>query len=223
MSVSVSVRNVRFEYGKIAVLRDVHLSLMPGEIVGLIGPNGVGKTTLARLITGFLHPTAGSVNVADIPAVEYRRNEGIGYAPEELPRPWDCKVGELLRLRGESAGAEQVCAVLDVDRLRAKTIPQLSKGQWRTVLTAFATMSLPRLVVLDEPDSGLDPGALDRLAELLRLCGTHGITVLLLSHQLAEIERTCKRVVFVRDGQIAADHQIEAGVALRERYRQVFS
>jgi ABC-2 type transport system ATP-binding protein len=221
---------VHLRYGRHHALHHVTLHATPGAVVGLVGPNGAGKTSIARLATGFTRPTAGTVAVADLPAREYRLRHGIGYAPEELPRAGSCSVRALLAVRMQDAVerdpsfADRVLRTLAVTPLLDKRIPALSKGQWRAVLLAYAVMARPGLVVLDEPDAGLDPGALDRLAELVAIVRDAGAAVLLLSHQLFEVERTCDRVLFVRDGRIVAEENAGSGGAfLRDRYKEVFA
>ncbi|HUF49570.1 MAG TPA: ABC transporter ATP-binding protein [Longimicrobiales bacterium] len=230
MSVELRLENVHLRYGRSTALRDVNLVAGAGEAVGLVGPNGAGKTSIARLATGFTLPTRGLVTVGGMAARDYRLRHGVGYAPEELPRGWSCRVRALLAVRAFDVTPpaadfrDAVLRTLGVDALLDKRLPALSKGQWRAVLIAYALLARPGLAVLDEPDAGLDPGALDRLAELLAFVRQAGMTVLLLSHQLFEIERTCKRVLFVRDGTIVAEETAAAGGGfLRQRYKEVFT
>lgn len=230
MSASLEFRAVDLRYGRNAALHGVELTVRAGETVGLIGPNGAGKTSIAKLATGFTLPTRGTVEVCGMAARLYRRRHGVGYAPEDLPRPWSCRVRQLLAMRaadGHAGTASFDQAVLDtlgIGPLLERPIHTLSKGQWRAVLIAWAMLTCPALVVLDEPDSGLDPGALDRLVALLELARGAGMTVLVLSHQLFEVERTCGRVLFVNQGEIVAEEKPGAGGDfLRQRYREVFA
>lgn len=221
---------VHLRYGRHHALHNVTLHARPGTVVGLVGPNGAGKTSIARIATGFTRPTEGTVTIAELPARDYRLRHGIGYAPEELPRAGSCSVRALLAVRMRDAVerhapfADRVFRTLAVTPLLDKRITTLSKGQWRAVLIAYAVMARPGLVVLDEPDAGLDPGALDRLAELVAIVRDAGAVVLLLSHQLFEIERTCDRVLFVRHGRIVAEENAGSGGAyLRDRYKEAFA
>jgi ABC-2 type transport system ATP-binding protein len=229
MKSGLRFEDVFLRYGRQEILRGVSMEVSPGDVVGLVGPNGAGKTTMARLATGFTLPTAGSVTVDGIPARAHRLRHGVGYSPEELPRAGGFTVGTLLELRPphDAAGAawrNRVLETLALEPLLSRRIPSLSKGQWRTALLAYAAIARPDLVVLDEPEAGLDPGALDRLAGLITLLRETGALVLILSHQLFEIERSCDRVLFVRQGTIAAEEQAGSGGAfLRQRYMEVFA
>ncbi|HSJ23929.1 MAG TPA: ABC transporter ATP-binding protein [Longimicrobiales bacterium] len=229
MTDGLRFRDVSLTYGSRTVLEGVSLHVAPGRVTGLVGPNGAGKTSIARLATGFTLPTAGQVTMDGLQARVSRMRRGVGYAPEELPRPGFGKVRALLDLRpaetaDQAAFAESVLQTLRVSELLDTPLTALSKGQWRVVLLAYAAQVCPRLLVLDEPESGLDPGALDRLAALVALARDAGAAVLLLSHQLYEVERTCDRVLFVRAGTIAAEEPAGVGgAALRHRYSEIFS
>jgi ABC-type multidrug transport system ATPase subunit len=242
---------VQLRYGRREVLQDVSLQVAPGTVVGLVGPNGVGKTSLARIAAGFTLPSGGHAAMAGLPPRAFRRLHGIGYAPEELPRVAHWTVGTLLSLRaagtpgGEARGGEaregrvhgaggqagsphagefahQVVRTLGLEGLLDGRVTRLSKGQWRLVVAAYAAIACPRLLILDEPDSGLDPGALDRLARLVALARSAGAVVLMLSHQLVELERSCDRVLFIRGGRIVAEEPGGSGVSLKTRYAEIF-
>ena len=230
MTPRVRLKGVTLRYGRHAALRNVSLAVHGGETVGLVGPNGAGKTSIARIATGFALPSEGTATVDGLSARDYRLRHGVGFVPEELPRLFRCRVRALLGVRERDVAAEaqafrdRVVGSLGVAALLDKPLTALSRGQWRVVLVAYAALSRPGLVVLDEPDAGLDPGALDRVAELVGILRDAGVAVLLLSHQLFEIERTCERVVFVREGNIVAEEAAAAGGAfLRQRYQEVFA
>jgi ABC-2 type transport system ATP-binding protein len=190
-------------FGNKVALHATDLTLKAGEVVGVAGPNGAGKTTLARMVSGFLSPSTGSVIVGGRTAVEYRLTHGVGYLPEELPRAWRCSVNGFLRMRGVDdgmIGVERACELLGITQLVRTQVHALSKGQWRLTLTAYAALGPPRLLVLDEPDSGLDPNALLRMRALVEACRAAGTLVLILSHQMAELDAVCDRLLFVNGG-----------------------
>jgi ABC-type multidrug transport system ATPase subunit len=134
-------------------------------------------------------------------ALQWRRAHGVGYCPEELPRPWRSSVRQLLELTADSdepSWPEEVLSATGVRQLLPKPLTALSKGQWRSVLLTYAALASRDLVILDEPDSGLDPGALDRLQATLSLLRSRGASVIVLSHQLKELEIGCDRCVHRR-------------------------
>jgi ABC-type multidrug transport system ATPase subunit len=222
--------NARLSYGAREVVRVDHLHVRGGEGAGLVGPNGAGKTSIARLATGFRLPTSGHVTMDGMPARDYRNSCGIGYVAEELPRPGATSAGALLDLRmkdavhAAAADRDRIIELTGVRPLLDRSTLELSKGQWRAVLIAYAALSGSGLVVLDEPEAGLDPNALDHLAELVTFIRSQGAVVLILSHQLFEVERTCDRVLFVSGGRVVAEEAAASGGAfLRQRYKEVFA
>jgi ABC-type multidrug transport system ATPase subunit len=229
MTPGLRLESVGLRYGRVEALRAVSFSAAAGEVVGLVGPNGAGKTSMARVAAGFTLPSTGSATMNGLDARTYRLRHGIGYAPEDLPRPGSWRVRTLLGMRGSAGGdgARNHARMLDalaVVPLLDRSVRTLSKGQWRAVLLAYAALGDSRLLVLDEPDSGLDPGALDRLRGFVEILRETGAVVLILSHQLFELERTCDRVLFVRSGEIVAEEPAPSGGSfLRQRYREVFA
>lgn len=203
------VRDVTKQYGAQRGVRDVSLEVGAGEVVGVAGPNGAGKSTIARLLLGFAQPDAGQVTIGNMPAHEFRQQFGVGYLPEEAKPGWRCTVGQLLALRtGSASEALRPLAIaeeLGVTPWLNRRISKLSKGQWRMALLCYALSGSSPLIILDEPDSGLDPDALDRLQTGIGVAARHGSTVFVLSHNLDELERACSRFLFVFDGRIVAD------------------
>src|SRR5262249_44477512 len=184
------------------------LTLHPGEVFGLLGPNGSGKTTALRLILGFLRPTAGHVRVAGFDSwedsVEVRRR--VAYLPGEL-RLYENMTGHrLLRflsdLRGEPVGAEveALARKLDIDIDRPLT--QMSSGMKRKVALLLVLVPKVPLIILDEPTNTLDPTMRDELLEQLRQAKRRGQGVLFSSHVLHEVEAVCDRVAILRRGEL---------------------
>ncbi len=196
------------DYGRFRALDRLTLAVEPGEIVGLLGPNGSGKTTALRLILGFMRPTAGRATVGGFDcwqqSVEVRRR--VAYLPGEL-RLYENMTGRQLvrflgKLHGEEPGPEvdALAKVLDIDP--DKPLTQMSSGMKRKV--ALLAVLVPRvpLVILDEPTNTLDPTMRDELLGQLRLAKAAGKAVLFSSHVLQEVEAVCDRVAILRRGRL---------------------
>ena len=196
------------DYGPFRALDAVTFGIAPGEVVGLLGPNGSGKTTALRLVLGFLRPTAGRATLAGFDcwrqSVEVRKR--VAYLPGEL-RLYDRMTGRqivrfLADLRGDDPGPEldRLARKLDIDPDRPLT--QLSSGMKRKV--ALLTVLLPKvpLIILDEPTNTLDPTMRDELLEQIKAARDAGKAVLFSSHVLQEVEAVCDRVLILRRGKL---------------------
>ena len=187
--------------GRQQVLRDVSLQIGDGEVLGLLGPNGAGKSTLMKILVGLRQPTAGSVSVPPKAA--------IGYLPEQNPLYDDMYVREYLSFMARlgSVPASRIGEVIAETGLTPeahKRIGQLSKGYRQRVGLAQALLQDPRLLILDEPTTGLDPNQLDEIRALVRRLGQDR-TVILSTHILQEVQKMCTRVVILDHGIVCAD------------------
>jgi ABC-2 type transport system ATP-binding protein len=232
----IEVRGLGKRYGDIAALEDVSFRLERGEIAGFLGPNGAGKTTTLRILSTYLTPDAGTATVAGWDAVsrpmEVRRR--LGYLPEHPPLDLDSTVVEYLgfcaALRGVARGKRRgaVSAVIErcgLSSVAGRLLGNLSKGFRQRAGLAQALVHGPDVIVLDEPTVGLDPQQILEIRNLIRgLAGDH--TVLLSSHILPEVAKTCARAVVIHRGRIAADVAIDpaAGAgALEETFLRATS
>ncbi len=209
----IEVRELLKYYGEHRATGPLSFEIAKGEIVGLLGLNGAGKTTALRVLACDLLPSSGTVLVDGIDVVErpdeVRRR--IGYLPDTPPLYDDMTVGEYLvfaaRLRGlggreAKRRAAAACESTQLEDVRAAPISALSHGFRQRVGIAQAIVHAPRLLILDEPISGLDPVQIIEMRELLRsLRGDH--TILLSSHILTEISETCDRLIVLGEGRIA--------------------
>jgi ABC-2 type transport system ATP-binding protein len=204
----------------------VSFDVQPGEIVGLLGPNGGGKTTLFRVLSTLLTPTAGTIRVAGFDVREaprdVRRHLGVVFQAPALD-PW-LTVAENLRCHGELYGmhgrtlrarADEVLEALSLADRRATPVKQLSGGLQRRVEIAKALMPSPRVLALDEPSTGLDPNARREVWEhLCRRRAAHGTSVLLTTHAMDEAA-LCDRVAILHQGRLVAmgtPHELTATV-----------
>lgn len=210
----IEIRDLYKYYGEQRALGPVSVEINQGEIIGLLGVNGAGKTTALRILACDLLPSAGTVKVEGIDVVERPEavRERIGYLPDVPPLYGDMRVGEYLafaaRLRGVSSSdvERRVTAVEEVTAVRDRhddPISTLSHGYQQRVGIAQAVIHEPKLVVLDEPITGLDPVQIVEMRQLVRqLGGKH--TVIVSSHILSEISETCDRILVIQDGEIVA-------------------
>ena len=203
-------------FGSLQALDDLSLSLDRGEIVGFVGANGAGKSTTMRIVMGVLDADAGTVTWKGTP-VDAAIRRGIGYMPEERGLYPRMKVAEqliyLARLHGLSASAAKAAANQWTERLgleerRGDEVQSLSLGNQQRVQLAAALVSSPKLLILDEPFSGLDPVAVDVMSQVILERAAAGVPTLFSSHQLDVVERLCDRVVIIRSGRLVADGTI---------------
>ncbi len=210
----IEVAGLTKRYGPTLAVSDVSFDVRKGEVLGFLGPNGAGKTTTMRVITGFLPASEGKVRVAgyDVAEEPLEAKRRTGYLPETPPVYPDMTVIEYLAFVARIKGvprtevkarvqeASEKCAVTDVGR---RQIGKLSKGYRQRVGLAQALIHNPEVLILDEPTAGLDPKQIIETRELIRgLAGQH--TVVLSTHILPEVSKTCERVVVISQGKIVA-------------------
>ncbi|HXG11704.1 MAG TPA: ABC transporter ATP-binding protein [Gemmataceae bacterium] len=215
------------DYGQHRALDDLNLTVAPGEVFGLLGPNGSGKTTALRLMLGFLRPTAGSAWIAghDCWADSVAARREVAYLPGEL-RLYENMTGrQLVRflsdLRGRppSSEVDDLAGRLDIDLDRP--IAHLSSGMKRKVALLQVLVAHARLLILDEPTNTLDPTMRDELLGQLRRARDQGQAVLFSSHVLAEVEAICDRVGILQRGRLVhvqAMAELRRGRLVRARF-----
>jgi ABC-2 type transport system ATP-binding protein len=216
VSLAVEVQDLVKVFGNIRALDGVSFRISPGEIYGLIGPNGAGKTTSLRIVSTLILPTSGVAKVYDHNVVNDASTvrELITYLPEDAGAYKNLSGAEYLRfMAGFGRGRDTADAVVQNaeeisglgDRLRDK-VKTYSKGMKRRLLVARALMTKPKLAVLDEPTSGLDVLHSFHVREIIKqYVRQHGVTVLLSSHNMLEVEYLCERVALVNRGRIVAE------------------
>ncbi|HNX87642.1 MAG TPA: ATP-binding cassette domain-containing protein [Paludibacteraceae bacterium] len=212
---SIQISHISRSFGNQQVLRDISFRIDAGEVVGFLGPNGAGKTTTMKILAGALDYQTGNaavcgMEVADNP-LETKKN--IGYLPEQNPLYTDMYVKEYLLFVAETYGIgkekyKRVDELIDLVGLRpefSKKIGQLSKGYRQRVGLAQALIHNPKVLILDEPTTGLDPNQLVEIRNLIREIGKNR-TVLFSTHIMQEIEAVCNRVIIINKGEIVADY-----------------
>jgi ABC-2 type transport system ATP-binding protein len=206
----LEVANLSKRYGARAAVDGVSFSLQPGEVVGFLGPNGAGKTTTMRMIAGLIHPSSGSVSVLGrpVPGATLREmgamieepsfypylsgRDNLRYAAKMHGGIAERRIGEVLELTGLVARAN--------DR-----VFKYSQGMRQRLGLARALLPSPKLLLLDEPANGLDPEGIAELREVVKHFGAQGITTLVSSHILSEVEKFAPRVLIINKGKILRD------------------
>jgi len=193
----------------------VGLTVRAGDTVGLLGPNGAGKTTTLLMLLGAITPDDGSIEVCGhhLPEGRSRAMAHVGFAAGYLPLPERMRVGELLTMFAQLYGIARPKPLIQaglerfrIAHLEKRHCTELSSGQRTLVGIVKAVLHRPRLLVLDEPTASLDPDVALRVRTgLQELCRDDGIALLVTSHDMLEVERLCRRVVFVSQGKIVAD------------------
>ncbi|MBC7129982.1 ABC transporter ATP-binding protein [Candidatus Bathyarchaeota archaeon] len=217
MSLAVEAQNVIKVFGNIRALDGLSFNVEQGEVYGLIGPNGAGKTTALRIISTLLLPTSGSVKVFGFDVVDEadKVRKIISYLPEEAGAYRHLSGMEYLEFMAKFYAKSKdeinimVREAAEIsglgERLRDKT-KGYSKGMKRRLLVARALMIKPKLAILDEPTSGLDIIHAYHIREIIKkYVKEHGVTVLLSSHNMLEVEHLCDRVALINKGQIVAE------------------
>ncbi|WP_409182317.1 ABC transporter ATP-binding protein [Amycolatopsis sp. VS8301801F10] len=208
----LEIDGISKRYGAVVALENMTFDVRPGELFGFVGSNGAGKTTTMRIALGVLSADAGQVRYAGEPVTHETRRQ-IGYMPEERGLYPKMKVGEqltyLARLHGmpkaeAKASSERWTERLGVAARRDDEVQKLSLGNQQRVQLAAALVHEPRILVLDEPFSGLDPVAVDVMSEVLKEKAAEGVPVVFSSHQLDLVERLCDRIGIVRSGRMEA-------------------
>ncbi|MCR6688642.1 ABC transporter ATP-binding protein [Cellulomonas sp.] len=219
----VELTGVTRRFGAVVALDDVSLTVRPGELVGLLGPNGAGKTTLLSLVSGLRKPDAGTVRLFGGDPRSASSRLGLGTTPQETGLPDTLRVAEVVQLVAghyrDPMPLEEVLTRFGLTDLARRQTGGLSGGQKRRLAVALALVGRPRLVLLDEPTTGLDVEARHVLWQALRDYHADGATVLLTSHYLQEIEELAQRVVVVGQGRVLADGDLAAVLALVSRRR----
>ncbi|MEM6631686.1 MAG: ATP-binding cassette domain-containing protein [Bacteroidota bacterium] len=216
----IKVNNLTKAYGPQLAVDNISFEVKTGEIVGFLGPNGAGKTTTMKILTCYMAPTQGEVEIGgkDIYKFPEAIKRHIGYLPENNPLYLDMPVMEYLEFvaymqgmgKGElPARMRSIVSRCGLNREKHKKIGELSKGYRQRVGLAQALIHDPEILILDEPTTGLDPNQIVEIRNLIKEIGTEK-TVILSTHILPEVEATCDRIMIINQGKIVADGSADA-------------
>lgn len=215
----IVVQSLTKKYGEQRAVDNISFEIKTGEVVGFLGPNGAGKSTTMKMITCYMAPTEGTIQVDDL-FVDKDPGEikkKIGYLPENNPLYTDMAIIDYLNFSAAIQGVpktqipSRIRSMVDLcglEREKHKKIDQLSKGYRQRVGLAQAMIHDPDVLILDEPTSGLDPNQIIEIRKLIKELGKEK-TVILSSHILSEVEATCDRILIINRGKIVADGTAE--------------
>jgi ABC-2 type transport system ATP-binding protein len=212
---AIAVDGLAKRFGDVAAVDGISFDVRRGEIFGLLGPNGAGKTTTIQLLLGLTTPTAGRIRILGMPMPERRRAilARVNFSSTYVSLPANLTVWENMnvfaRLYGVRNPARRVAELLElfeVPAIRGKVTGSLSSGQLTRLNLCKAFVNDPEVLFLDEPTASLDPDIADKVrATLRRMREERGVTMLYTSHNMAEVERMCDRIAFLRRGKIVAE------------------
>ncbi len=212
----IELQEVEKHYGRVRALAGVSLRVPAGAVYGLIGPNGAGKTTALRLIAGLSRPTRGAIRVAGVDARRGGAGRAmVGYLPQRVEVNRLATVREVLdlfaRLRNlEAAAVERAVAEGGLREECDRRVAELSGGMRQRLGLAIARLGDPPILLLDEPNAGLDPRAVIELRRYVRRLADEGRTVVISSHSLAELELVCDRLVVLVEGRVVLEGALDA-------------
>jgi len=211
VSAALAVRGLVKRYGSVTALGGVDLHVAEGELVGLLGPNGAGKSTLVKIACGLVRASAGDAEVCGNRAGSAEARRQIGYLAELFRFPGWMNADEVLslhqRLASSGGGESERTELLELVALREardRRVEEMSKGMQQRLGVAQALVGSPRLLLLDEPTSALDPVGRRTVRRMLEQLRERGVSVLLNSHLLSEIELVCDRVVILLGGKVVS-------------------
>jgi len=214
----IKIEHLNRAYGDFTAVDNVSVAIEKGEIVGLLGHNGAGKTTIMKMISGYLEPSAGRIEIDGLDIATQRNavQQSIGYLPESLPIYPELTVADYLdyaaKLKNldESEARDEVRRAIKATDITSKLlapIATLSRGYKQRVGVAQAIIGNPKLLILDEPTNGLDPTQTEQMRELIRTIAQDA-TVILSTHIMQEVDALCDRVLIMRSGQLALDAKL---------------
>jgi ABC-2 type transport system ATP-binding protein len=217
---------IPFRRTKLVAVRGLNLEVAPGQVYGLLGPNGSGKSTTLKIILGLVSATTGTAKIFGRDSREVRSREAVGFLPEN-PYFYKYLTGEeTLRFFGKLCGlhgrrlqarCDELLALVSLEAARDRRLGGYSKGMLQRIGLAQALIQEPRLVVLDEPTAGVDPAGSREIRDLILDLKRRGITVLLSSHLLAQVQEICDRVGILAHGVLVREGQVEELLAIENQ------
>jgi len=227
----IQLTGVTKKYGPLTAVDNVSYTIGKGEYFALLGPNGAGKTTIVRMILGFSAPTSGTVMVDGLAAANPAAHQGVGYLAENHRIPPYLSGRAFLRRHAAFIGLSRTSARKEIDRVlelvnmadRAdKKSDTYSKGMIQRIGFGAALLGKPKLLILDEPVAGLDPIGIRNIRSILEQLCQEGLTIILNSHLLSEVEKTCDSLAIMDQGRIIVKDTLHNIVKENESLEDVF-
>jgi len=218
---AIDIRDLRVDYERFTAVHDLTLKVPAGEVFGLVGPNGAGKTSTFKVLASLMQPTYGEVILSGVDVLENKEaaRRIIGYMPDLAPVPRDLKCGEFLRFyaRAHGLGNASQCAARADECLEEVALTdhkdhwchKLSRGQTQRLVLAKTMLHSPKVLILDEPASGLDPLARRELRTTLRKLASRGATIFISSHILTELAEMCTSICVMSHGRLLASGTVD--------------
>ena len=216
--------------GAFRAVHDVSLTVQAGEVYGLIGPNGSGKSTTMKVILGLLSPTAGDTSIFGVPSTEVASRHSVGFLPENPYFYKHLNGRETLHFYGKLCGmsgaklksrAEEMLALTGLEDAATRRVGGYSKGMLQRLGLAQALIHEPQLLVLDEPTAGVDPAGSRIIRDLIIEFRTRGITVLVTSHLLEQMQEVCDRVGIMAHGRMVREGRVDELIAVENQIEMV--
>jgi ABC-2 type transport system ATP-binding protein len=227
----ITLDSVTKRFGGLAAVNNVSYTIQKGESFALLGPNGAGKTTIVRMLLDFIKPSSGSITINGCPASDPQSRKHIGYIAENHMIPpylsgfeYLSRHASLIGLSGNDA-AKEVDRVLEIVAMKGperKKSATYSRGMQQRIGLGAALLGRPTLLILDEPITGLDPIGIRDVRKILENLHGRGVTVILNSHLLSEVEKTCEAAAILYKGKILVKDTITAIVKDHETLEDVF-
>src|SRR5581483_8676686 len=229
---AISIRNltkvfpIPFRRERVVAVRDLSLDVEPGQVYGLLGPNGSGKSTTMKIVLGLVPPTAGSTQIFGRDSSFVESREEVGFLPEN-PYLYKFLTGEeTLRFFGKLCGlrgaklrerTNELLALVRLENARDRRLGGYSKGMLQRIGLAQALIQNPRLLVLDEPTAGVDPAGSREIRDLILDFKKRGITVLLCSHLLGQVQEICDRIGILHQGVLVREGRLEELISIENQ------
>jgi ABC-2 type transport system ATP-binding protein len=231
---AISIQNLSKEFripsvlkrGKVLAVQDLSLNVEPGQVYGLLGPNGSGKSTTMKIVLGLVAATSGRTFIFGRDSRDVESREAVGFLPEN---PYFYKFltgeetlhfyGKLCGLRGAKlkARAKELLALVSLEDAADRRVGGYSKGMLQRIGLAQAMLQEPRLLVLDEPTAGVDPAGSHQIKDLILKCKTRGVTVLLCSHLLSQVQEICDRIGIMNQGKLIREGALSDLISIADQ------